>query len=532
MFKLFSTKDAAPAPAEPSLAAATPDARPTRGTMRKIASQVTRMFKAGESDRLNMNWGTHAVSADAIVQQFQRTLVVRSREQAANNDHARAYVRMCRQNVVGPNGVVLQSQAKTSKGKLDKELNDAIEASFARWGHRDNCDVTGLESWRSIQSSAIAACPTDGEFIIRKVYGPDAGPWGFALQIIDPIRCPVDHDVQRLNKGTNFVRSGIEYTKFGRPVAFHITTTTAEDADYSSGGRHFVRIPAGEIIHGYRKDMPGQKRGFPWMATGLFRLRNLNGYEDAAIINARIGASKVWAMQFAAGFGPEYNDDDPPQMDVEPGSGFILPEGATLVDWSPQSPSGELGPMVKHMLRSIGAGWGVPYNELSGDLEGVNFSSIRQGTLDSRENWKELQEWLIETLIQPVFEAWVEYSALAGKITTQKGKPVSFPKIDVHTDITWQPRRWQWIDPRADVDAAVDSKNNFLASPSQIIRDSGRDPQSVWMESARDQRAIVDAYVAEGFTKDEALELVKLSMGMQPKPPAPAEKPLPKAPNE
>ncbi|WP_290872033.1 phage portal protein [Aquabacterium sp.] len=528
MFKLFQkTEPEAQAPA------ATVEARPSRGTLRRIASSVTRMFKAGESDRLTMNWGTVPISADVAVQRWQRTLVVRSREQAANNDHARAYVRMCRQNIVGPNGVVLQAQAKTSKGKLDKELNEAIELSFARWGHRDNCDVTGLESWRSMQSSVVASCPTDGEFIIRKVYGREAGAWGFALQIIDPIRCPADYDVQRPNRNdTNFIRAGIEYTKFGKPVAFHITTTTAEEAEYSSGGRHYVRIPAGEIIHGYRKDMVGQKRGFPWMATGLFRLRNLNGYEDAAIINARIGASKVWAMQFEPGFGPQYDEDDPPEMNVEPGTGFIVPEGGKLVDWSPQSPSGELGPMVKHMLRSIGAGWGVPYNELSGDLEGVNFSSIRQGTLDSRENWKELQEWLVETLCQPVFEAWLEYSLLAGKITNAKGKPVAVKAIDTHNDIAWQPRRWDWIDPRADVDAAVESKNNFLKSPGQIIRESGRDPQTVWMESARDQRAIVEAYVEEGFTKEEALELVKLSMGMQPKPPAPAEKPTPKAANE
>lgn len=498
--------------------------------LRKIAGTVQRMFKAGESDRLTMNWGTTPISADVAVQRWQRTLVVRSREQAANNDHGRAYVRMCRQNIVGPKGVMMQAQVKNAKGKLEKEINDAIESSFARWGHRDNCDVTGEQSWGGIQNSAVAACPTDGEFLIRKVYGKDAGPWGFSLQIIDPIRCPSDYDVRYISRNNkNFVRAGVEYTPFGRPVAFHITTLTQEDAEYSSGGRHYVRVPAGEMIHGYRKDFVGQKRGFPWMSTGLFRLRNLNGYEDAAIINARIGASKAWAMQFEPGFGPEYDEEDPPEMDVEPGTGFILPEGAKLVDWSPQSPSGELAVMVKHMLRSIASGWGVPYNELASDLEGVNFSSIRQGTLDSREHWKELQEWLIETLIQPVFEAWLEYSLLAGKITTAKGKPIAVQKIDTNKDISWQPRRWQWIDPRADVDAAVDSKNNFLASPGQIIRESGRDPQTVWMESARDQRAMVDCLVAEGFNEADALELVKNSMGILPKPPVKPDAPKPKA---
>lgn len=523
MFNFF-IKQPAEVPA-PSQAVAVVEQRPTRGALRAVANTVTRMFKAGESDRLTMKWGTTPMTADTVVNRWQRTLVARSREQVANNDHAKAFIRMCRQNIVGSSGVMLQAQFKNAKGKLDKELNEAIELSFARWGDRENCDVTGQESWRSMQTSSVAGAGGDGEFMIRLVTGADAGPWGFALQILDPIRCPVDYDVQRISGSKNFIRAGIEYTQYGRPVAYHLTTTTAEDSEYSAGGRHYVRIPAAEMVHGYKKEMIGQKRGLPWLATALYRLRNLNGYEDAAIINARIGASKMAFMKFAPGFGPQYDEEDPPEVDIEPGTMGILPEGADIADWSPQSPGGDLGVMLKHMLRGISTGLGVPYNELAGDLEGVNFSSIRQGTLDSREHWKEQQEWLIESLVKPVFAAWFSYSMLAGKITNAKGKPVKFQAMDLQTAISWQPRRWQWIDPRADVDAAVNSKNNFLASPGQIIREQGRDPQTVWMESARDQRAMVDALVAEGFKEEDAVELVKLSMGMQPKPPKPEVKP-------
>lgn len=529
MFNFFGSKKEVASPRSE------PASRTSRGTLRKIASSVTRMFKAGESDRLTMKWDTVPMTADAVIQRWQRTLLARSREQAANNDHAKAYVRMCRQNIVGPQGVMLQSQVKAAKGKLDKVTNASIESSFGRWGSRENCDVTGEESWRSIQTSSVASWATDGEFMIRFVYGADAGPWGFALQVIDTVRCPVDYDVQRPNRDNmNFIRAGIEYTRFGRPVAYHLTTTTQEEADYVMGGRHYVRIPAEQMVHGYRKDMVGQKRGLPSMATALFRLRNLNGYEDAAIINARIGASKMGFIEFdKESDGPEYDEENPPEVDIEPGTMGILPKGAKLAKWEPQSPGGDLGPMMKHMLRSIASGLGVPYNELAGDLEGVNFSSIRQGTLDSRENWKELQEWLIESLIQPVFTAWFEYSILAGKITNEKGRAIPMRALDMFNEISWQPRRWQWIDPRADVDAAVNSKNNFLASAGQIIRESGRDPQTVWKEQARDMRAQVDEMVAEGFDKEEALELVKLSMGMQPKPPvAEAKKPKEKATDE
>jgi capsid protein len=68
---------------------------------------------------------------------------------------------------------------------------------------------------------------------------------------------------------------------------------------------------------------------------------------------------------------------------------------AELKEWSPNYPTGEFLPFHKAMLRSMAAGMGVLYNNLASDLEGVNFSSIRQGTLDEREHWKELQQWLV-----------------------------------------------------------------------------------------------------------------------------------------
>ena len=42
-----------------------------------------------------------------------------------------------------------------------------------------------------------------------------------------------------------------------------------------------------------------------------------------------------------------------------------------------------------------------------------------------REHWKELQQWLIETLIEPVFFEWLKYSLLKGHIKKKNGSSVS-----------------------------------------------------------------------------------------------------------
>jgi lambda family phage portal protein len=507
MFDWFKSK---PAP--------TPD---KNGRAYMPSRTAARMYAASQQDRLSQGWGSMPLTADEVVDRNQRVIVARSREQCANNDYGKAFLRLCRQNIVGPQGITLQAQTKDDKGKLDKLANEAIEAGWAEWGRPENCDVTGKRSWRAIQTGCINSAAKDGEFIVRMVYGSDAGPWGFALQLIDPQRCPVDMNIQGQPNG-NFTRQGIRFNRYGRPLAYFFTTTDETEATYSYGGKRYVEVRAEDIVHGFLEDMAGQKRGLPWTATGLFAMRQVNAMENAAIVNARVGANKLGFIEWKEGFGPELDEDDELIINSEPGEWQVLPEGAQVKETAPNYPSGEYAPFVKQALRRMAAGFGVLYNNLAGDLEGVNFSSIRQGTLDEREHWKELQEWLIETLIEPVFtRGWLPRALLTGRLVV-KGRPLKAERIDRYRQVAWQGRRWQWIDPRADVDGAVNSKNNMLISPGAVIREQGRDPLNVWLESARDVRAMIDAYIAEGIDKKVAEELVLLSMGRQPPKPVPA----------
>ncbi|MEI4262796.1 phage portal protein [Roseovarius sp. D0-M9] len=458
------------------------------GKLGRSGGTAKRLFDAGASDRLTGNWSTTPLTADDVVRRNQRVLVARSREQAANNDHAKAFLRMARQNIIGPRGVQLQAQAKDPSGTLDRSANDAIERAWAEWSKAANCDVTGRLPLRQIQGLAVVTAARDGEFFVQIVTGRDAGPWGFALNVIDPQRCPVDMDEVSLPNG-RFIRHGIEFNKFGRPTGYYFSTLKAEESDYTYGGRSFVRVPAGEIIHSFITDLVGQKRGLPWTATALWRMQQLNQLENAALVNAREGANKTGFFEWEEGYGPDAVDDEgnAVELEIESEAGVYheLPAGARFKSHDPNYPSGEFAGFSKHQLRGISAGLGVAYNNLASDLEGVNYSSIRQGTLDEREHWKDLQEWVVESLLSEIFARWIKRSLAAGQIKAN-GSPLPAAKVDKFSEVTWQPRRWDWIDPNADVKAAVLAKNNLLMSPSQIIRDRGQDPQTVWRDIARD----------------------------------------------
>lgn len=484
-------------------------AAPTKAQTHRMPSTkaVVRMFQAGQADRLTASWTTQPLPADEIIRRHQRTLVARSREQCANNDYAKGFLRQCRQNIVGPRGLLLQAQAKDPDGSLDTAANDAIEHAWQEWCKPENCDVTGRRSFRAITAACVVTAAKDGEFMVRLIYGRDAGPWGFALQTLDPQRCPVHFDQNHL-PGGQFIRHGIRFNRYGRPLGYYFTTTDEAEADYSVGGQHYVYVPAEEIIHGFVQEIEGQKRGLPWMATALWRLKMLGGFEEAALVNARASAAKMGTLEWEEGYGPDYDpDEEEILIDAEAGTWRELPPGlrANHHEWN--WPAGEMAQFSKLMLRGAATGLGVAYNNFANDLEGVNFSSIRSGTLEEREFWKDLQEWLIETLAEPVFQAWLPRALLAGRIKLDSGATLPASKLEKFRKVTWQGRRWQWVDPRADVQAAVDSKNNLLASPGQLVREQGRDPETVWREIARDIEMMKAAGIPDRF--------IEMAMGMK-----------------
>jgi hypothetical protein len=63
----------------------------------RVFRNAVRWFKAGVSDRLTSAWPSTPIPADLIVERYQRTLVARSREQCANNDYGRNYLRLTHQ---------------------------------------------------------------------------------------------------------------------------------------------------------------------------------------------------------------------------------------------------------------------------------------------------------------------------------------------------------------------------------------------------------------------------------------------------
>ena len=473
---------AAPAPA-PAVASAERSA-PVMPRLKGV--RVGRNYQAAGINRLTGSWNTQSFTADEIVDRQYRILVARSREQAETNDFAKKFMQLMRVNVIGSQGIMLQAKIRDPSGQIDTLASQSIEDAWAAWGSRGSCDVTGRLSWLMIQNLAIDSVCRDGEFII--VMHDGEGPGGLQLQMIDPLRLDV---MLNRDMGTgNFIRFGIEFTPLGKAVAYHFLTTDANhDNTYGYGDRNYVRIPAERVIHEFLPERIGQKRGLPWMSVSLMRMKMLAGYEDASLVNARAGAAKMGVI--TKDENAEENDDDDELdiiTDAEPGTIWRAPRGHHLEKFDLGYPQGEFADFRKACLRGISAGLGVAYNNLANDLEGVNFSSIRQGTLDERETYKALQTWMADVLSERVYDHWLMIQLVRGSLTVA-GKPLKIERFEKYRAVTWQGRRWLWIDPEADMNAAVKGIDNRLASRGQIIREQGRDPEDVEAELREEEKA-------------------------------------------
>lgn len=445
-----------------------------------------RSYKAAAENRLTNAWTSTARPADYDIRRDYKKLIARVRDLVKNNDYVKRYLAMTRSNVVGPNGIVIQSRVpsvRQGEAQIDQLAADAVEAAWKDWGRHGSPEVTGRYSWISLQNQFITGLMSEGEVLYRKIRGWRGNPYRFAIQTLDVMDLPVDYcDENRANP----IIMGVEINDWRRPVAYHFAQRRPTKETYTLNGRSYLRVPAEQIIHVFLPELVHQTRGISPMTSAMMRLNMLEGYEESAVVSARIGASTMGFLKrtedSGAFRGDSTNTDGSVNFGLSPGEFRELPPGMDITAFDPKSPDDQYAAFVKATLRGIASGLGVSYNMLANDLEGVNFSSIRTGVLEDRELWKCLQNFTIDTFIRPVFETWIDNAILAGAITIAGQEPRSGP--DIYKQAAYQGRRWSWVDPFKDAKTAEILLNNRLTSRRTLIRDMGMDPDEVWQDLA------------------------------------------------
>jgi len=208
----------------------------------------------------------------------------------------------------------------------------------------------------------------------------------------------------------------------------------------------------------------------------------------------------------ASALGDDQDEDGNFITDADPGTFNVLPKGYDFKSFDPDYPHANYQAFMKTRLRSIASGLGVTYHGLANDLEGVNFSSIRSGTLEERDAWMVLQNWFAESFMRPVYREWLRWALTQGQLAFPSGSVLPIQKYDKFAEHAWLGRRWGWVDPLKDIEASRLAIKSGIASPQMIAAQAGVDVEDVIQAIAEFEKLVAASGVTTVNYADNAAQ--------------------------
>lgn len=469
-----------------------------------------RRYQSARTDRLSEDWITPGnMSGDAAMDGKLERIRNRAREAERDQPLANRWLTLLENNVMGSEGIALQmcvkdpdtvgARNRVIPGQPDHLANQAIESEWRHWGEArfeigrgvtSDCCFSGEFSLAEIEQLALRSAFRDGAMFLRLHLGSTVNRFGIAVQPleIDHLDIRYNADLQNGHK----IRMGIEKDATGRTVAWHLFKTHPGD-NYSLRDGAFLkreRVAADRIIHLYVPQRFSQSTGVPQIHSVLQRMKMLDGYNEAELVAARAGACK---MGFLTSNNPEeYVPDSEGSngeqyMEMQEGTIEKLPMGYDFKPWDPNHPNSAYPDFTKAAMREISGGLNLSYNSLANDLEGVNYSSIRAGVLEDREQYKKVQSWFIRRLRAPLFQAWLFAALLNRAIKLPNGSALPFLKYDKFKAAKHIGRRWAWVDPAKDMAAIEKALAMKLTSHRRELGKQGIDIAEIAAEIAADE---------------------------------------------
>jgi lambda family phage portal protein len=452
---------------------------------RGFARNYERNYAAANIGRLFADFNASAASADSELLGSLERMRNRARDLERNEPLVRHFLDLLKTNVVGPNGMRLQVKARNQpSGQLDEVGNRIIEEAWDRFCRYGNPTPCGQYSMKTLANLAIVAAARDGEAFFQIIRNRDL-VHGFGLHPFEPDLVDERKNV-RLPNG-NRVRMGVEINQYGRPVAYWVRQGHPGDYQLKTYGiERERRIPASDIIHVKLTRRAGQTRGEPLLVPVITTFKMINGHREAELVASRIAASKMGF--FTSEMGDEYpadstGPDGSPELYAEPGLFKVLPPGMRFEEYNPQHPSTAFADFQRSVLLSTAAGLGISYESLTGDVDGVSYSSLRQVSISERDFYREVQEWFKEQFMRQVFERWLMHVMDFNYI------PIPPSRFDKFNDAaTFQSRGWKWVDPQKEINAAVDALHAGLISMTEAANEMGHDLEETFAQIEREKQ--------------------------------------------
>lgn len=379
------------------------------------------------------------------------TLRARARYRAAND----AFLANAVGNIVG---AMVGAGIVPTPQHPDPETRKALSAVWGEWV--DVADAEGRTDGYGLQAAVALDLVVCGEAFAQSIDMPD-GP---RLRLLPPEL--VDESLTRDLGGGRVIVSGVEFNADGTRAAYHVLPARPTDVFATTGTP--IRIPADEIIHVFKPLGPGQVRGVSWLAPVILPAAELDKLADALTMGAQVAAMFAGFLTNTNEVGGEDPFGGDTQPSLEPGTLQRLSGGWDIKFATPAQIS-QVAPILRHNLRQLAAGLGLPSHLLDGDLSDANYSSLRAGLLPFRQRMEQVQyHVLVPQMLNPIWRRVVAHAVTTGQIEA--------PDYESNTRAyraEWLPPAFMQVDPAKQVQADVEELAAGLTSRRKLVAARG-----------------------------------------------------------
>lgn len=328
-----------------------------------------------------------------------------------------------------------------------------IQALWDSWVKE--ADADGVDDFYGLQSLAAGSQFEAGEAMARFRYRrkSDGLSVPLQLQVIEPEHLDPNYSQ---SFGGRLIKMGIEFDLIGRRTAYHLWRYHPHER-LTAQLNERVPVPADNVVHMYRRTRPGQLRGVPELTSVIVRLYEIDEMQDATLARQKLAQMFGTFVRKKSTANPEDDGPDfgalvtmPNDADAEPLSEFT-PGGIHYLESdeevsfsNPPDIQSQYTEWLRTELLAAAAGAGITYEQLTGDLKGVNYSSIRAGVLEFRRRVEALQAHLmVHQWCRRIAAKWLDVAVTSGVLTI----PNYWARREKLLAIDWIAPKWQWVDP-------------------------------------------------------------------------------------
>lgn len=457
---------------------------PVRGLRREQARRLLAYYEAGKPDRQRKQRRETGTANEAVLR-AGRHIYQQARHLEQNYDLALGVLNALVNNVVGPQGILVEPQPRTLK---DRTIDDDFAAELLELWNDWQChpEVTRQYDWAGTQRLLARSWFRDGDVFAQLLSGnvrylDHHTVVPLSLELIETDMVPLE-----LNSDRPLIRQGVEVNAWGAPTGYHVLKGDPDEIGLSflSAGQT-KRIAAANMLHLANRHRIRQLRGVSVFAAVMHRFDDLKDYEESERVAAKIAASMAAFIRKGSPdlYEPGLNGAVR-ELQMRPGMIFDdLQMGEEIGTIDTTRPNVNLEAYRSGQLRAIAAGTGPTYSVVARTYDGT-YSAQRQELIEGWNTYAVLSSEFVSRIIRPTYETFVRLAIAAGAVRVPKGLRES--SID---DALFLAPQMPWIDPLKEANAWSVLEDHAYASGPEIVRRRGSSPLDVVSQQARWLRA-------------------------------------------